>query len=55
MPYWIALVPVAAFVGVVAAVVSLLRGRRRSALIFAAVGVGSILYAIVAYYASGSN
>ena len=52
MPYWIALVPLAAFVGVVGAFVSLVRGRRRSAVIFGVVGIGSILYAIVLYYAS---
>jgi hypothetical protein len=50
MPYWIALVPALAFIGVVGAIVSLVRGRRRSALIFALVGLAAILYAIVAYY-----
>jgi hypothetical protein len=52
MPYWIALVPAAAAVGVVGAVVSVVRGRRRSALIFALVGLAAILYAIVGYYTS---
>lgn len=52
MPYWIALVPMAAFVGIVGAVVSLMRGRRRSAIAWAALGIGSILYAITLYYTS---
>jgi hypothetical protein len=55
MPYFIALVPALAFVGVVGAVVSLIRGRPRSALAFGVVGVGSILYAIAGYYADGPN
>jgi hypothetical protein len=52
MPYFIALVPILAFVGIVGAIVSLLRGRLRSALAFGIVGVGSIVYAIAGYYGS---
>jgi hypothetical protein len=52
MPYWIALVPTLACVGVFGTVVSLIRGRRRSALAFGIVGVGAIVYAIAAYDAA---
>jgi hypothetical protein len=52
MPYLIALVPILAFVGVVGALVSLARGRLRSALALGVVGAGSIVYAIAGYYGS---
>jgi hypothetical protein len=50
MPYWIALVPALAFIGVVGVIVSLVRGRRRSAFVFGLVALAAILYAIVGYY-----
>ena len=52
MPYFVALVPILAFIGVVGAIVSLVRGRLRSALAFGIVGIGCIVYAIAAYYGS---
>lgn len=52
MDYLIVLMPVWAFVGIVGAIVSVLRGRRRSALIWLSIGVGAILVAIALYYAS---
>ena len=52
MPYFIALVPLLAFVGVVGAIVSLVRGRLRSAFAFGIVAIGSIVYAIAGYYSS---
>jgi hypothetical protein len=45
MDYLLVLMPVWAFVGITAAVVSLVRGRRRSALIWACIGFGAILIA----------
>ena len=50
MEYFLVLMPVWAFVGITGAIVSLLRGRRRSALIWAAVGFGAILIAVGMYY-----
>lgn len=52
MPYFIALVPIMAFVGIVGTMVSLARRRTRSALAFGIVAVGSTIYAIFEYYAS---
>jgi hypothetical protein len=51
MPYFIVLLPMLAFSGVVGAMVSLVRGRRRSALAFGLVGVGAVVFAITLYYA----
>ena len=47
MPYLIVLLPFLACVGVIGAVVSLVRGRRRSALLLAIVGVGAIMIVIL--------
>jgi hypothetical protein len=55
MPYFIAVVPALAFVSVVGAAVSLIRGRPHSAVAFGVVGLGAILYATVGYYADGAN
>jgi hypothetical protein len=52
MPYFIALLPMLAFSGVVGAVVSLIRGRPRSALAFGVIGVGAAVLAIGLYYAA---
>ena len=52
MPYFVALVPALAFIGVVGAVVSVIRGRPRSAVAFSLVGLAAIAIAIAAYYAS---
>jgi hypothetical protein len=52
MPYDIVLLPMIAFCGVVGAVYSLRRGRRRSALAFGLAGVGAAVLAIALYYAS---
>jgi hypothetical protein len=52
MPYYIALLPMLAFCGVVGAVYSLIRRRRRSALVFGIAGVGSAVMAITLYYSS---
>jgi hypothetical protein len=50
MPYYVALLPMLAFVGVVGSVVSLVRGRRRSALAFGLVGVGAIVFVVILFY-----
>jgi hypothetical protein len=46
MPYFIVVLPMLAFIGVVGAMVSLARGRRRSAVAFGLVGVGAVILAI---------
>jgi hypothetical protein len=50
MPYYVALLPMLAFVGVVGSVVSLVRGRRRSALVFGLVGVGAVVFVVILFY-----
>jgi hypothetical protein len=50
MDYLLVLMPVFAFVGVVAALVSMVRGRERSAGVWAGVGFGAILVAFGLYY-----
>ncbi len=52
MPYLIVLMPMLAFVGLVGAIVSLIRGRSRSALGFGIVGVSAILFAVTLSYTS---
>lgn len=54
MLLWIAipLIPFLAFVGIVGAIVSLLRGKRRSAVIWLTIGVGAVVTAITMYYTS---
>jgi hypothetical protein len=52
VPYFVALLPLLAFVGVVGAIVALLRGRRRAALGFAIVGVVAVAVAIGLYYSA---
>jgi hypothetical protein len=52
VPYVIALLPMLAFSGVVGAVVSLIRGRRRSAIAFGVVGAGAAVAEIGLFYAA---
>lgn len=52
MPYRIALLPMLFFFGVVGAMYSLVRGRRRSALVFGVTGVGAAVIAIIMEVAS---
>ncbi len=52
MPYFVAALPILAFIGIVGAGVALLRGRRLSALVFGLVGLNSVLLAIALYYTS---
>ena len=52
MPYFIVLLPFLAVFGVIGAMLSLVRGRRRSALALWLVGLGSAGLAIAMYYTS---
>jgi hypothetical protein len=52
VPYVFVLLPTTAVGGMIAAAYSLLRGRRRAALVCGLVGIGAAVIVIVAYYAS---
>ena len=51
-PYVVVLLPFIAFMGVVGAIVAILRGRRRMAIAFGLIGVAAIVIAIALYYES---